>query len=1026
MDAFGKQLALMCWFFYLLSASVVIFLGGFLLSRDEFTDRASCVHRNSAHYTDELNLQICTESKNNRAVLLIVDALMFEFADFDPKNAQPLAFQNKITIFRDLLQAKPNNSRLFKFIADPPTTTMQRLKGLTTGSLPTFIDAGSNFASSEIFEDNFLDQLKNAGKNVIFMGDDTWTSLYPGRFYREFPFPSFNVWDLDTVDQGVTKHMEPELKRNDWDLIIGHFLGVDHCGHRYGPDHPEMSRKLKEMDKFIKSLVKILDNDTTLIVIGDHGMTSTGNHGGDSVAEVTAAMFIHSPSTLLFPPSGEPASLVMQVDLVPTLTSILSVPIPFSNLGTVVTEALPYAESDWPPVFTSLLNNVNQVHQYISMYHSKKGQFSEEAIARLSREHMDLALNATKVKTAADFHTFVLSSRSYLKSVKQMCEEVWVQFDLLPMALGCLCNFFTASLLLILLNSVPIHKMQDFISLRLCQVAFILISVISVVGWIIFRAFLEISCSLSLLCIFYFLYLNKEDSKILFQNLTTKGILNLSTLTVAVVLVAMFGLGSDNFVVEEGFAVSLLIAILIAALFLNWKERSQKPSQLFCGLISYQKLTFTAFITAFLFLVWSLSLYWQCREEQSWCQSIPSTDLNSKTSPYQQVSFVPLVFHVIPVLANWYWLKRSGNLVSATFTAHIVTYLPILTTILSIIYWVLESLPAQTLKKTIQWDLQILPQTCYVLIFVSLLCLSYDPLLIHIVNPREQVLGKKSDFVPYIFNQVKSALSKNNGQKDVCAVYGLSTAFSSSSFVAILLLYQLLALLQGSKMVPALVMSLCALVLLLAITSMSRLNSIIIPGQLIFVPWFSIVAWALLSVVAFYGTGHNATFPGIQWQAAFVGTSGHFSSNFIPGLMVIVSTFSAQILLGIALPLLMVVPLTLVAMHKGVSAKQDIKEKAANSEMFLYEKSTLCEQSLFMLCSKYILVHFLRISASVFTSFILRRHLMVWKVFAPKLIFEAVSLLVSMIAVIVGYLFFMKVFKTVDKLMVKLEEKQSV
>jgi len=36
---------------------------------------------------------------------------------------------------------------------------MQRLKGLTTGSLPTFIDAGSNFASSEINEDNFLDQI---------------------------------------------------------------------------------------------------------------------------------------------------------------------------------------------------------------------------------------------------------------------------------------------------------------------------------------------------------------------------------------------------------------------------------------------------------------------------------------------------------------------------------------------------------------------------------------------------------------------------------------------------------------------------------------------------------------------------------------------------------------------------------------------------------------------------------------------------------------------------------------------------
>ena len=39
-------------------------------------------------------------------------------------------------------QDYPQQTALFRFIADPPTTTMQRLKGLTTGSLPTFVDAG--------------------------------------------------------------------------------------------------------------------------------------------------------------------------------------------------------------------------------------------------------------------------------------------------------------------------------------------------------------------------------------------------------------------------------------------------------------------------------------------------------------------------------------------------------------------------------------------------------------------------------------------------------------------------------------------------------------------------------------------------------------------------------------------------------------------------------------------------------------------------------------------------------------------
>lgn len=31
------------------------------------------------------------------------------------------------------------------------------------------------------------------------MGDDTWTQLFPNHFDKSFPYPSFNVRDLDTV-----------------------------------------------------------------------------------------------------------------------------------------------------------------------------------------------------------------------------------------------------------------------------------------------------------------------------------------------------------------------------------------------------------------------------------------------------------------------------------------------------------------------------------------------------------------------------------------------------------------------------------------------------------------------------------------------------------------------------------------------------------------------------------------------------------------------------------------------------------
>lgn len=44
------------------------------------------------------------------------------------------------------------------------------------------------------------------------MGDDTWESLFPKKFHRSLPFPSFNVKDLHTVDDGILKHLYPTCR----------------------------------------------------------------------------------------------------------------------------------------------------------------------------------------------------------------------------------------------------------------------------------------------------------------------------------------------------------------------------------------------------------------------------------------------------------------------------------------------------------------------------------------------------------------------------------------------------------------------------------------------------------------------------------------------------------------------------------------------------------------------------------------------------------------------------------------------
>jgi len=89
--------------------------------------------------------------------------------------------------------------------ATSPTITMPRVKAITTGSIPSFVDVILNFAESDTSstlatQDTWLAQLKakrfgpsgETGKLVMY-GDDTWLKLFPDFFARADGTSSFFV-----------------------------------------------------------------------------------------------------------------------------------------------------------------------------------------------------------------------------------------------------------------------------------------------------------------------------------------------------------------------------------------------------------------------------------------------------------------------------------------------------------------------------------------------------------------------------------------------------------------------------------------------------------------------------------------------------------------------------------------------------------------------------------------------------------------------------------------------------------------
>lgn len=159
-------LLFLAWVCFLFFCGIGLFMSGFLLTRIELANSSSCSDPLAPPPWDKQSLppgSCWLPQRFPKIVLVIIDALRFEFALFNPAKVNPLPYENKLSFLHHLATSQPHHARLYRFVADPPTATMQRIKGLTTGSLPTFIDVGSNFATYAIQEDNLLAQLVQNG-----------------------------------------------------------------------------------------------------------------------------------------------------------------------------------------------------------------------------------------------------------------------------------------------------------------------------------------------------------------------------------------------------------------------------------------------------------------------------------------------------------------------------------------------------------------------------------------------------------------------------------------------------------------------------------------------------------------------------------------------------------------------------------------------------------------------------------------------------------------------------------------------
>ena len=173
---------------------------------------------------------------------------------------------------------------------------------------------------------------------MVFYGDDTWTRLFPGSFLRQDATTSFYVNDYTEVDSNVSRHLDQELEVQDWDVMILHYLGLDHIGHIAGPASPLVPPKLAEMsealEKIWRGLLRNREGEDNLppamVVVGDHGMADGGGHGGASLPEVLVPFVLIGGGLMDEDVDSEE---VLQIDTASCLAFLTGVAIPAGSLG---------------------------------------------------------------------------------------------------------------------------------------------------------------------------------------------------------------------------------------------------------------------------------------------------------------------------------------------------------------------------------------------------------------------------------------------------------------------------------------------------------------------------------------------------------------------------------------------------------------------------------------------------------------------------------------------------------------------
>ncbi|KAG4074593.1 hypothetical protein HA402_004464 [Bradysia odoriphaga] len=513
-------------------------------------------------------------SRHSHSVLMVIDAMRLDFA-----------MQNdSMKYFSKLM--KNDDACLFHLKVQPPTVTLPRIKAMISGTVPNFIDVVLNLGNSELKTDSFVHQLLQKKQRISFCGDNTWVKMFPNKFHRQLEnMDSLFVNDFYEGDKNITHRLESELKSADWELLILHYLGLDHIGHVEGPKSPKIHTKLQEMDNVIMRIhLEILDWKKRLklpslfLITGDHGMRDTGGHGGSTFGETNIPLMVVGAGC------RQTEEIYEQIDIAPTVSVLLGLPIPDSSIGSLITDML--VDLSYEDQLYALNYNSERLLKMITEKITESELWNNEFFTQLTEArvlHAKFLRKTENLEIAYKRCKLLYSSSS--RAMSDLLSTFYVKYDQISVALGVALMTATC---IVLIRFVMSDNFSDTITIGLKIPTVVSICVLSAALKHFICEFSDCSLCLNLpvsyifslatvVVIFFLLTISKLKSNWTNIQSTFSGSKLIRFLLFAT-LVHTFSLASSSFVEEEHqtwYFITHTFLLIICMMSLKKRQNEQ-------------------------------------------------------------------------------------------------------------------------------------------------------------------------------------------------------------------------------------------------------------------------------------------------------------------------------------------------------------------------------------------------------------------------------------------------------------------